>query len=494
MSIGFRDWNALLRFLTLLSALLVCSAVGCSSSNARPKPKPTPPRKAPSAVSPAPAASKAPAAKPARKVAKSLDDVTKAIVKLETPLPGGSVAGSGFLIDDRGWVATTYHVAKMLSTASRAKFAWGDSAELAGIVASAPDRDLAIVKLKTVPPQATLLDIAGRDRPQLGAKVYTYGHPLNNDFVLCNGIVSRLATTAELSAAGRGNIPPEIKGPADALWIETDAKMLPGNSGGPLLDEKCRVIGVNTFINPKAAIGYASHVVYLKDLADKSRDVQEPLPPPAAMPPATGAGLKPGKVPGPQIVISTEKMQQLFAIAAAFNWKPTKPDHYRVLKNLALLLTLCKAQHDSRSLAAFADGLFAKIKEVQWNDDRVKAVNLYAASEMGNAGQGAVFAGTVIGHGRDPGGKNVAIAFQIPGLSDLLLVPVGEETRLAQGSRVLVWGMILPKTGTGQTPGKADPQTVRIIQSHYLLAVPPAAPKRDYRNTVPPANRGAASK
>jgi hypothetical protein len=316
------------------------------------------------------------------------------------------------------------------------------------------------------------LDIACSDRPRLGANVCTYGHPLNSDFLLRHGIVSRVATTAELSAEQPRSIPAEIKSPADALWIETDAKMQPGNSGGPLLDEKWRAIGVNSFVSPKVDIGYASHIKYLKELADKSSDAPTPLKSPPE--PASPAGLNPGAsaAPAPKITISRDQIPKLFNAAVGFHWKPSKPADYQVLKNLALLLTLCKAQRDRPDLAGFADGLFGKIKQVEWNPDRIRAVNLYAVSEMGKPGQGAVFVGTMMGRGKDPAGKNVALAFQIPGLSDLLLVPVADDIKIAQGSRVLVWGLILPKTGTAQIAGKSEPQAVRLIQSQYLLPLP----------------------
>ena len=214
------------------------------------------------------------------KVAKTIEEVANAVVKFEMPQPdGGMITGTGFLIDSRGWVATNYHVVTRLSTAARVKLKSGRKIEIEGIAAIAPERDLAIVKLKEMPPEAMLLDIGYVDRPKDGTRVYAYGHPLNNEFSLVEGIVSRVLTTAEFAAEqpDKTNVLAKLHAPADQLWIQTDATVSQGNSGGPLLDSDCRVIGVNTFANLDARFGFASHVKYLKALADQASGGVTPL-------------------------------------------------------------------------------------------------------------------------------------------------------------------------------------------------------------------------
>ena len=419
-------------------------------------------------------AARKPDAKDAKKakIAKTLDDVTEAIVKFEIPVPGGMSMGTGFLIDERGWVATNNHVASQASTAARVKMYNGQKLELAGIIAIVPERDLAIVKLKELPTQVTLLDITYRDRPKIGTTVFAYGHPQGVEFSLSKGIVSRVLSTGELVTDQPKHIISEIHAPADAMWIQTDAKILPGNSGGPLLDESSRVIGINTFLNVQAMYGYASHVKYLKDLVDKSSDKVQPLKSPdeikAAPQPGHGPGPG-GHGPGgaPQIAVSNEKLQGAFDAAAKFAWKPTKLDEYNVLADLAAMMTACKQPQAPPDLAALADQLFAKIKEVGWGNDEAAAINQYAAGQLGQPGRGAVFVATVKGRSQPP-----ALVLQLADTPNLLLVPVsGDVAQTPPGSRVLVFGLVTPQVGQSQVPGQPQPQMIRVIQSNYLLPI-----------------------
>jgi len=400
------------------------------------------------------------------KIAKTLDEVTGAIVKFEMPTPGGMSIGTGFLIDQRGWVATNNHVASKASTAARVKMYTGQELELEGIIAAVPERDLAIVKLKKLPSRVMLLDIDYRDRPKIGTTVYAYGHPQTVDFSLPKGIVSRVLTTGELVASQPAHIITEIKAPADALWIQTDAKILPGNSGGPLLDAESRVIGLNTFLNVQAMYGYASHVKYLKDLADKSIDKAMPLQAPSRVTSGRGASM-------PPVAVSKKNLQQLFSAAEAFAWKPTNPKEYQTLMNLAVLMTFCKQRaRTSPDLSAMANRLFAKMKEVDWGDGRIDAINRYAVDKATTSGHGTAFVGTVVGKGTGPKGKGNGLLLQLPGKDDLLLVTTrGQPIDAVQGKQVLVLGVVMPQVGQAKIPDRPRPQSLRFVLSYYMLPV-----------------------
>jgi S1-C subfamily serine protease len=413
-----------------------------------------------------PKAEAEPAVRPPSKIAKTLEDVTAAIVKFEMPFPGGKTMGTGFLIDSRGWIATNHHVAASVSTAARVKVSTGQRLELAGIIALAPERDLAIVKLKRMPSQYMLLDITYRDRPKLGATVFTYGHPQNVDFSLSKGIVSRVLTTGELLADQPAHTLGGIKTPADELWIQTDAKMLPGSSGGPLLDEACRVLGINTFINRQTSYGFSSHVKYLKDLADRSSDKVTPLKPQSEIKPPPGFGTP------PRIAVSKERIEELRDAAAAFAWKPRRAADYQTLMNLAAMMTVAKRLQAPADAAVSADQVFAQLKQAHWTDEQLSTINRYAVSRIHTPGHGTVFVGTVVGKGKDPRGKGAGLMLQLPGASELLLVPGGGELlNTRPGSRVLVLGIILAQTGQAEIPGRPEPQSFRVVQSYYLLPV-----------------------
>lgn len=402
------------------------------------------------------------------KIARTSDEVMEAIVKFEMPLPGGMSTGAGFLVDNRGWVATNNHVASMLSTAARAKMSTGQKLELEGIVAVVPERDLAIVKLKELPSRMTLLDISYRNTPRVGMKVFAYGHPQGVDFSLSKGIVSGVTTTGELVADEPTHLVTKIKAPDDAVWIQTDAKILPGSSGGPLLDEDSHVIGVNTFLNVQATYGFASHIKYLKDLVDSSIDEAMPLKSPSEVQslPSVESPL--------EVPVSKEIMQQLFNAATAFAWKPTTREDYNTLADLAAMMTASKQPQSPADLGDFADQLFAQLREIVWDNNRIAAINRYAAREIAAPGRGVLFIGTVLDKGNEPLRTAATMILQLPGAADLVLVsPTDDVAYSPKNSRLLLLGIVLSEVGEAELPDHAEHHTLRIIQSHYMLPVKP---------------------
>src|SRR5690606_24704118 len=108
---------------------------------------------------------------------------------------------------------------------------------VARVVGSAPDYDLAVLRIKSPPFSLAPLPIGSSADLVVGQQVYAIGNPFGLDRTLTTGIISALDRTLP-AATGR-----EITG-----VIQTDAAINPGNSGGPLLDSAGRLIGVNTAI------------------------------------------------------------------------------------------------------------------------------------------------------------------------------------------------------------------------------------------------------
>lgn len=178
---------------------------------------------------------------------------------------GSEVAlGSGFVIDKAGLVATNYHVVSSAAKAS-IQFRDGQKVEVKGYRAYAPDRDLAILEMAERPRKLEVLSLAGDENPRQGSDVIAIGHPSGFKFTTTTGIVSGIYETTELP----DEVQYFLQAPSDNVWIQTNAVISPGNSGGPLLNEQGEVLGINTWVAGSAKLGFATHIKHLVELKEQ---------------------------------------------------------------------------------------------------------------------------------------------------------------------------------------------------------------------------------
>lgn len=167
------------------------------------------------------------------------DRLRPAVVNLRV----GRSGGSGVLFAPDGFLLTNYQV---VAATDRVRVRLSDGTELGGaVVGIDPWTDLAVVRADaTGLPSASLGDSA---KVKVGQVAVAIGSPLGFESTVTVGVVSALGRTMR-SAGGRlvENV------------IQTDAALNPGNSGGPLVDTRGTVIGINTaVIQPAQGICFA---------------------------------------------------------------------------------------------------------------------------------------------------------------------------------------------------------------------------------------------
>jgi S1-C subfamily serine protease len=161
-------------------------------------------------------------------------------------IPSGS--GSGFVWDKDGHIVTNYHVIQNADNAT-VTLSNGQTYQ-ATKVGQAPEKDLAVLKIKIPRSELTPILVGSSMNLRVGQNVYAIGNPFGLDQTLTTGVVSALGREIK-SVAG---IPIRDV-------IQSDAAINPGNSGGPLLNSSGELIGVNTAIyspsGASAGIGFS---------------------------------------------------------------------------------------------------------------------------------------------------------------------------------------------------------------------------------------------
>ncbi|MBI2903126.1 MAG: trypsin-like peptidase domain-containing protein [Candidatus Methylomirabilis oxyfera] len=165
--------------------------------------------------------------------------------------------GSGFVVDDRGYILTNNHV---VEEADSLEVTLTDKSKVrAKLVGRDSSNDLAVIKIDVPKEKLSPLKLGNSDALQVGQMAIAIGNPFGLDRTVTRGVVSSVGRMLR-SDSGR-----QIRG-----IIQTDAPINPGNSGGPLLNSRGEVIGINSAIytpsGGSVGIGFAIPVNTAKRL------------------------------------------------------------------------------------------------------------------------------------------------------------------------------------------------------------------------------------
>ncbi|MDU2121218.1 MAG: trypsin-like peptidase domain-containing protein [Clostridium celatum] len=172
--------------------------------------------------------------------------------------------GSGFIINTDGYILTNYHV---IEGATEVTVTLSDGQEVtASVVNYDSDQDVAMIKINEDVEVPGVVELGDSDALQPGEEVLAIGNPLSKELssTLTKGIVSALNRSIETQTGVSTNL------------IQTDTAINSGNSGGPLINTKGEVIGINTLKASDGAegIGFA---IPINDVKVKIDSLSKPI-------------------------------------------------------------------------------------------------------------------------------------------------------------------------------------------------------------------------
>lgn len=152
--------------------------------------------------------------------------------------PEQKASGSGVIISNDGYIVTNNHVVDG-ATDVTVTLSSGTKSYKAKVIGTDASTDLALIKIdaKNLP----VMPVGNSDDVHLGQPVLAIGYPLNLDVTVTQGIISAKSRSIGINGRGTNNAPVEA-------FIQTDAAVNPGSSGGALVNSNGELIGINSAI------------------------------------------------------------------------------------------------------------------------------------------------------------------------------------------------------------------------------------------------------
>ena len=207
-----------------------------------------------------------------RILAAPIDESLASVGSIATP----TSQGTGFLVGKRNLLVTNYHV---VAKADKAMVSFPDGAEIAvtGFIVASPEHDLVILELEkdaSAPP----LELSER-HVAIGTDVYVLGAPKGLEGSVSKGVVSAYRQWKDLEPL-YGPIHEFFDYSDDSRWVQTDAAINHGNSGGPILLGDGKVLAVSTLASPAGLgqnLNFGVDILHVRRLLASLSDAPQPL-------------------------------------------------------------------------------------------------------------------------------------------------------------------------------------------------------------------------
>jgi len=375
--------------------------------------------------------------------------VKHGIVKIETSdvFNHRQGLGSGFVIDASGLVATNYHV---VSDAVKAEVLFHDGTRygVEGYVAVNPQTDLCILKLNGVPANVKALDLVTAEGPRDASKVYAIGHPHDYAFTTTDGIVGSVVHTAQLPQDTKTWLKESLDGEMDNVWIQHNASIHQGNSGGPLINSAGEVLGVNSWIAQKLGFGYAIHSKHLQELVDRKTLTVVAL--------RDNRRKRDSQGEIANSPIASDRIQKLADAMSAKQWRPEGEEDCASLEALALAVTAVRfiqsgsdlqipmPAEEQTAVVKAVDQIVDNLRKVQWKGEgQIERINDHAKKPHPPFAGAFLFG--VIKQRAEAGNHERGWLISLKGSEKTYFIPSEErEGEFAEGDCVLVLGIAHP--------------------------------------------------
>ena len=171
-----------------------------------------------------------------------IENAIESVVTIVTDLS----QGTGFLIEENGYVVTNAHV--MENAKSAGIYTYDGEMHQVSLIGTNSEMDVCLLKIQGTYPA---LKLGNSNDVSIGESVIAIGNPLGLQFSVTEGIISAI------HREGANGL---------EAYFQTDAALNPGNSGGPLIDKQGKAIGINNFKTSEGeSLGFALESNWLKD-------------------------------------------------------------------------------------------------------------------------------------------------------------------------------------------------------------------------------------